>query len=126
MPDRTGNAMGQPTSLALNRTPAEAMMRGATPRGGGAVYHLEEGSMSTEHPDDIVRLARAVNPLEAHIWQQALEEEGIHCKVVGDYLDAAIGDIPGAQAEVWVHRDDVARAEEVLRRAREDQGKPEE
>jgi hypothetical protein len=75
--------------------------------------------MTSEHPDDIVRLARAVNPAEAHIWQQALEEEGIRCKVVGDYLNAAIGDIPGAQAEIWVHRDDLTRAEEILKQGLE-------
>ena len=67
-------------------------------------------------PDDIVRLATAVNPLQAHIWQQALEAEGIRCQVTGDFLDAGVGDIPGLSAEVWVHRDDLARAEEVLRR----------
>jgi hypothetical protein len=72
--------------------------------------------MSTPQSDDIVRLATAPNPAQAHIWQQALEEEGIQSHVVGDYLDAAIGDIPGAQAEVWVHRNDLARAEEILQR----------
>jgi len=39
----------------------------------------------------------------------------VRCKVVGDYLDAGLGDIPGMQSELWVHRDDVTRAEEVLR-----------
>jgi len=67
------------------------------------------------HPDDIVRLATAVHPMQAHIWEQALLAEGIRCKVVGDYLDAGLGDIPGLSSEVWVHKDDLARAEEVLR-----------
>jgi hypothetical protein len=66
------------------------------------------------HPDDIVRLAAASNAMEATLWQQALEEEGIQCRVVGDYLDAGIGDVPGIQAEVWVHRDDVERARGIL------------
>jgi hypothetical protein len=69
--------------------------------------------------DDIVRLATAQNPIQAHIWEQALKEEGIRCKVVGDFLDAGVGDIPGVSAEVWVHRDDLARAEEVLRQGQE-------
>jgi hypothetical protein len=69
-------------------------------------------------PNDVVRLATAANPVEAHIWKQALTEEGIQCKVVGDYLDASIGDIPGLAPEVWVHRDDLARAEEILRRGK--------
>lgn len=66
--------------------------------------------------DDIVRLAAAPNPVAAHVWRQALEDEGIRCQVVGDYLEAGLGDLPGLGAELWVHRDDLARAEEVLRR----------
>ena len=69
--------------------------------------------------DDIVHLATAANPVEAHIWEQALKEAGVPCRVVGDFLDAGVGDIPGVQAEVWVHRDDLARAEEVLRQGQE-------
>ncbi len=64
--------------------------------------------------DDIVHLASAVNPVEAHVWKQALEEEGIRCRVVGDYLDVGIGDVPGLNAEVWVHKDDLERARAVL------------
>lgn len=76
--------------------------------------------MATDGPsDDVVRLAHAVTPAQAHIWQQRLQEEGIECHVVGDYLDAGLGDIPGMQSEVWVHRGDFARAEEVLRRIQE-------
>ena len=76
--------------------------------------------MSAQNPrDDIVRLASAANPLEAHIWEQALKEAGIQSRVVGDFLDAGVGDIPGVQAEIWVHRDDLARAEEVLRQGQE-------
>lgn len=70
--------------------------------------------MSAESPDDVVRLATAQNPVQAHVWEQALRDAGIRCKVVGDYLNAGIGDIPGLQAEVWVHRDDLARAEALL------------
>ncbi|GEM_PF-2348165 len=65
---------------------------------------------------NLVRLATAVNPFEAHIWQQALQEEGIRCQVLGDYLDAGIGDIPGIEAEVWVEAADLDRAEAILRR----------
>jgi hypothetical protein len=75
--------------------------------------------MSTEHPDDIVRLATAPTPAQAHIWQQALADEGIRAHVVGDYLDAGVGNIPGLNAEIWVHRDDLARAEEILRRGQD-------
>ena len=68
--------------------------------------------------DDIVRVATAANPVEAHIWEEALEGEGIRAKVVGDFLDAGIGDIPGFKAEVWVRRQDLARAEEILESAK--------
>jgi hypothetical protein len=71
--------------------------------------------MSADPTDDIVRLVTAPNPAQAHIWEQALRQAGVRCKVVGDYLDAAVGDIPGFRAEIWVHKEDVARAEDVLR-----------
>ena len=65
--------------------------------------------------DDVVRLVTASNPQEAHVWQQALAEEGIRAEVVGDYLDSGLGDVPGFRPELWVRRDDVARAEAILR-----------
>jgi Putative prokaryotic signal transducing protein len=78
--------------------------------------------MATPSRDDIVQLTTAPNPAEAHLWQQVLEEEGIRAQVVGDYLDAGIGDIPGFRAEVWVHRDDVERARAILQRAKKPEG----
>lgn len=77
--------------------------------------------MSTRLPkegqaNDIVRLAAAVNPFEAHIWQQALEQEGIRSQVLGDYLDAGVGDIPGIEAEIWVGAADLDRAKAILRK----------
>lgn len=71
--------------------------------------------MTSEDRQDLVRLAAAANPFQAHIWQQALQGEGIRCQVLGDYLDAGIGDIPGMTAEVWVEAADAARAEVILR-----------
>lgn len=66
------------------------------------------------HGDDVVRLLTANNPAQAHVWQQALENEGIFAKVVGDYLDAGVGDVPGMRAELWVYRHDVERAQRIL------------
>jgi len=71
--------------------------------------------MSFSPSDDVVRLASARNPFEAHAWEQALKDEGIPCRVVGDYLEAGIGDISGMLPEIWVHQSDMGRAEEVLR-----------
>lgn len=64
--------------------------------------------------DDIVRIATARNPADAHIWQQALLDEGIKANVVGDYLDAGLGDITGLSAELWVLSSDAARAQGIL------------
>jgi hypothetical protein len=65
--------------------------------------------------DDVVRLVTASNPQEAHVWQQALADEGIRAEVVGDYLESGLGDVPGFRPELWVRRADVERAEAVLR-----------
>jgi hypothetical protein len=73
--------------------------------------------MADRDAHDIVRLTTATNPAQAHILAQALRDEGIHTKVVGDFLDASFGDLPGTRPEVWVHREDLAAAEEVLRRS---------
>jgi hypothetical protein len=72
--------------------------------------------MTERDAHDVVCLVTAPNPADAHIWEQALRNEGIEAKVVGDYLDAGLGDISGLRAEVWVHRQDVARAQEILDR----------
>jgi Putative prokaryotic signal transducing protein len=72
-------------------------------------------SKNSEDQHDLVRLATAANPFQAHIWQNALQGEGISCQVLGDYLDAGIGDVPGMTAEVWVEPADAARAEAILR-----------
>jgi hypothetical protein len=69
--------------------------------------------------NEMARLAEAANPFQAHIWQQALQEEGIRCQVLGDYLEAGIGDIPGMRAEVWVEAADLARAEAILSQDRD-------
>ena len=62
-------------------------------------------AMNSEDQHD---LAAAANPFQAHIWQQALQEEGIRCHVLGDYLDTGVGDIPGMKTEVWVEPADAA------------------
>ena len=83
------------------------------------VLALRSSLTEPEDPHDLVRLAAAANPVQAHIWQQGLEQEGIRCQVLGDYLDAGLGDIPGFSAEVWVEAADLVRAEEILRQHRD-------
>jgi hypothetical protein len=75
--------------------------------------------MATDKSHDVVKLASAATPIQAHVWQQALQEEGISCKVVGDFLDAGLGNLPGISAEIWVHRDDVDRARQIIRAGEE-------
>lgn len=70
--------------------------------------------MSTLHPDDVTQVITAANYAQAHIWEQALLNEGIRCKVVGDYLTASFGGLSGLPAEIWVHEDDVERARKIL------------
>jgi hypothetical protein len=73
--------------------------------------------MNMFHPNDqIVSLSGAPNPALAHIWESALRQEGIHCQVVGDFLDAGIGDVPGLQPEIWIRRQDITQAQAVLGR----------
>jgi len=71
--------------------------------------------MNSELHPEFVRLTTAPNAFEAHIWQQALREEGIRCEVLGDYLEAGIGNTPGMMVELWVEPAAVPRAEAVLR-----------
>lgn len=71
--------------------------------------------MTPESGHQLVRLTAAANSVQAHIWQQGLEREGIRCQVLGDYLGSGLGDIPGITAEIWVESADLARAEAILR-----------
>jgi hypothetical protein len=65
--------------------------------------------------DEIVRLATAGDPQEAHFWRQALEDEGIRCQVVGEYLGSFGVAPPGHPVpEVWVLRQDAERARQIL------------
>jgi hypothetical protein len=77
--------------------------------------------MSQRDPHDVIQLVTAPNPAQAHIWESALKNAGIDAKVVGDYLDAGLGDVSGMQAEVWVHREDEARARKVLGKEAEEE-----
>ena len=71
------------------------------------------------HDEEVVRLADAPTAQEAHAWRQALEADGIYCRVVGDYLDASFGSLNTIPAELWVRRPDLERARAVLQSFRE-------
>jgi Putative prokaryotic signal transducing protein len=63
----------------------------------------------------VLCLVTAPNPVQAHIWENALRVEGIRSQVVGDFLGLGIGSISGIQPEIWVTRQDFIRAKRVLR-----------
>ena len=78
--------------------------------------------MSASADDRIVRLATASNPQEAALWQQALEAEGIRCRVVGETLGSFGVVYPGSvQPEIWVFESDAHRARAVLQSGRKDE-----
>jgi hypothetical protein len=67
--------------------------------------------------DEIVSLATASDPQEAQLWREALEREGIRCRVVGEYLFGVVyagHPVP----EVWVRREDAGRAGRILEQLR--------
>jgi hypothetical protein len=70
--------------------------------------------MSTKGEDEVVRATTTTNYIQAHIWEQALRDAGIRCKVVGDELMASVGGISGTPAEIWIHKDDLEKAQELL------------
>jgi hypothetical protein len=71
--------------------------------------------MAVDQGRDVVKVAVAPTAIQAHIWRQALADEGIDSHVVGDNLEAGFGDLPGVMPELWVVRADLARAEQILR-----------
>jgi hypothetical protein len=71
--------------------------------------------MSDHQGEGIVRLVTASSPQEAHLWRQALEHEGIRCRVVGEYLGSFGVVYPGHPVpELWVHKEDAERAQAIL------------
>src|SRR5262245_9039226 len=75
----------------------------------------QDRSKADMNPDDeLVCLRKAMNPAEAHMVEQALRANGIEGRVVGDFLEAGLGNIPGLQAEVWVKKRDLAAAHAAL------------
>jgi len=64
--------------------------------------------------DDIVCLARAADETASSILKQALEAEGIRCRVVGGHLDTILGKLPPGQTEIWVLRQDLEQGRAIL------------
>lgn len=73
-------------------------------------YREGDGPMNDR---DIVCLATTSNQALAHFWRNALENEGIQCEV-GEALTFWINNEPQKQADVWVPRVHVDRAQRLL------------
>jgi carbon storage regulator len=71
--------------------------------------------MSDRHGEGVVRLVTAGSPHEAHLWRQALEGQGVRCRVVGEYL-GGFGVVPPGNPvpELWVHQEDAERAQAIV------------
>ena len=63
----------------------------------------------------VIRLIVAPNPAQAHTWEIALRAEGIPSQVVGDFPGLGNEDISRVQPEIWIVRQDLSRAQRVLR-----------
>lgn len=67
----------------------------------------------TERPDDLVRVATG-ELTWVQVLGNALADAGLQGRVVGGDLTAGLGSALPDQAELWVHRNDVAAAERVI------------
>jgi hypothetical protein len=75
------------------------------------------GGSEPQPNSEIVRFLTARNPQEAHLWCQALTGAGIRSQVVGECL-GSFGVVPPGHPipEIWVRREDVVRARQILER----------
>lgn len=77
--------------------------------------------MNTD-PHDVVRVA-AGEMVVIELYKQALADEGIDGRVLGEDLEASFGSALQRSVELWVHAADAARARAVIDRAEADRGK---
>jgi hypothetical protein len=72
-------------------------------------------------PNDVVRVA-AGSHVVIELYRQALEEEGIPARVLGEALEASFGTALPRSVELWAHRSDVPRARGVIRQMEQERG----
>lgn len=76
--------------------------------------------MSTD-PHDVVKVA-AGELVVIELYKQALADEGIDGRVVGEELEASFGSALPTSVELWVHAADAERARAAIDRAEADRG----
>ncbi|MDB5309717.1 MAG: hypothetical protein JWO38_3919 [Gemmataceae bacterium] len=72
-------------------------------------------------PNDVVRVA-AGDMVVIELYKQALVDEGIDARVLGESLEASFGTAIPRSVELWVHQSDAARARAIIRRMEEERG----
>lgn len=77
--------------------------------------------MNTEQ-DNIVRVASG-SLIQIEFWQHALTEAGIESKVVGEDLTSSFGTALDGSVELWVHSNDVDKAQATIQFAEDQKGK---
>jgi hypothetical protein len=80
----------------------------------------------TPNPDDEVVKVATGELVDIEMSQQALAEEGIESRVVGQNLDASFGSALMESMELYVRESDAERALEIIRRLEEDRGRRQE
>jgi hypothetical protein len=72
-------------------------------------------------PNDVVRVA-AGDMVVIELYKQAIVDEGIDARVVGEALEASFGTAIPRSVELWVHQSDAPRARAVIRQMEEERG----
>lgn len=72
-------------------------------------------------PNDVVRVA-AGEHVVIELYRQALEDEGIQAKVLGEALEASFGTAIPRSVELWAHRSDAPRARAIIREMEAERG----
>ncbi len=69
--------------------------------------------MTIRDPHDVVQVfSGPIEIVEAH--KVTLLEAGIHCTVVGTDLSAGLGTVMPSAIELWVNREDLAKADDLI------------
>lgn len=77
----------------------------------------------TRDPNDVVRVY-AGTLVDAERCREVLEDAGIESRVVGGALLASFGSAIPDSVELWVHREDLDRAVEAIKRAEAETAEP--
>ena len=72
-----------------------------------------------EHPDEEIVMVVSGELVRVEMCKAALQDAGIDAKVVGNELDTGLGTALSGSVELWVSKDDEAKAVEVIKTVEE-------